>query len=191
MRIDGKTQIIEYSDLPAEVATLRNPDGALRFWAGNTAVHAFDVDFLLRVSGDPKPLPFHVAFKKVPYVDADEQIIEPAELNAFKFERFIFDLLPAAERAVVVETDAMRAFAPLKNPPGATKDSPETCRAAIAALHRSWLRSASVKIENEVAVEISPLFALDELELQSKIKSPLVIDRPTYLGPVDGSFSPQ
>jgi UDP-N-acetylglucosamine/UDP-N-acetylgalactosamine diphosphorylase len=191
VQIDGKTQIIEYSDLPAEMARMRNDDGALRFWAGNTAVHAFDVEFLKRVSGDQLQLPFHVALKKVPHVNTAGAIVEPVEPNAFKFERFIFDLLPAAARAIVIETDPRQSFAPVKNPPGAAKDSPETCRAAMVALHRSWLAAAGAEIKQGAAVEISPLFALDEQELQLKIKSPMVIDRPTYFGPNDVPFSPQ
>ena len=99
VQLDGRTQIIEYSDLPAEVAQARNADGSLRFWAGNTAVHAFEVEFLHRVSQDQLQLPFHIALKKVPYVDEQGCSVDPAEPNAFKFERFIFDLLPAAERA--------------------------------------------------------------------------------------------
>ncbi len=180
LRIDGKTQIIEYSDLPAEMAQMRNSDGSLRFWAGNTAIHVFDVGFLKRVSRDHLQLPFHVALKKVPFVDARGQTIEPAKPNAFKFERFIFDLLPAAARSIVVETDPQRTFAPVKNPPGAAKDSPETCRAAMSALYRRWLVAAGAEIARQVALEISPLFALDEQELRQKINAPLQIGQPTY-----------
>ena len=180
VQLDGRTQIIEYSDLPAEVAQARNADGSLRFWAGNTAVHAFAVEFLNRVSQDQLQLPFHIALKKVPYIDAAGGTVEPAEPNAFKFERFIFDLLPVAERSIVVETDARRTFAPVKNPPGAAKDSPDTCRAAMMALHREWLTAAGAKIDPNVPVEISPLFALDEKELRTKIDSETAVDRPTY-----------
>jgi UDP-N-acetylglucosamine/UDP-N-acetylgalactosamine diphosphorylase len=180
VQFDGRTQIIEYSDLAAEVAEARNADGSLRFWAGNTAVHTFAVGFLNRVSQDQLQLPFHVALKKVPYVDEQGCSVEPAEPNAFKFEQFIFDLLPAAERAIVVETDARRTFAPVKNPPGAAKDSPDTCRAAMMSLHREWLKAAGAKIDPNVPLEIGPMFALDEKELRTKIDSETVVDRPTY-----------
>jgi UDP-N-acetylglucosamine/UDP-N-acetylgalactosamine diphosphorylase len=179
-QIDDKTQIIEYSDLPAAMAHERNADGSLRFWAGNTAVHMFDVDFLKRACCDELQLPIHIALKKVPYVDSRGTAVEPTEPNAFKFERFIFDLLPAAARSMVMETDPAHTFAPVKNPSGAAKDSPETCRAAMTALHRNWLEAAGAKVNQNVAVEISPLFALDDHELRAQIKSPIVIDRPTY-----------
>ena len=64
-------------------------------------------------------LPFHLARKKVACLDAAGRRIEPAEPNAIKFERFIFDLMPRARRAIVVEVDRAQAFAPLKNASGA------------------------------------------------------------------------
>ena len=67
--VDGKMQIIEYSDLPDEVAQQRHGDGTLKLWAGSIAVHVFDVAFLERMAGHADALPFHRATKKVAYVD--------------------------------------------------------------------------------------------------------------------------
>ena len=39
--LDGKTTIVEYSDLPENVARLQNQDGNLQLWAGNVAVHVW------------------------------------------------------------------------------------------------------------------------------------------------------
>ena len=54
-------------------------------------------------------------------------------------------------------------FAPVKNKDGS--DSPETARSAMVDLYRSWLKKAGVHVAPEAAIEISPLFALDEDEL--------------------------
>ena len=48
--VDGRTQIIEYSDLPAEVAARRSAQGELLHWAGSTAIHIFDRSFLERLT---------------------------------------------------------------------------------------------------------------------------------------------
>ena len=56
--------------------------------------------------------------------DAGEPVA-PSEPNALKFERFIFDLLPQAENPIVVEYAEAEVFAPLKNAPGAPKDTEE------------------------------------------------------------------
>jgi UDP-N-acetylglucosamine/UDP-N-acetylgalactosamine diphosphorylase len=184
--IDGRVRIIEYSDLPDDVAELRAPDGGLRFWAGNTGVHFFEREFLERVQHSARGLPIHLARKKVPHIEVSENSaapaasIEPAEPNAIKFERFVFDLLPEARRAIAVEVDKDRTFAPVKNGPGEPTDSPEAARAAMIRLHAEWLRAAKAEVAPEVAVEISPLFALDAAELAGKIQPGLRVTKPRY-----------
>ena len=46
--IDGRLQVIEYSDFPADVAEKKDARGSLVFWAGSIAVHMFSVAFLER-----------------------------------------------------------------------------------------------------------------------------------------------
>jgi UDP-N-acetylglucosamine/UDP-N-acetylgalactosamine diphosphorylase len=180
VHINGRTQVIEYSDFPDSVANQRNAEGMLRFWAGSIAIHVFDVTFLERASRDRSALPYHVARKKAAYINEQGNRIEPAEPNAVKFERFIFDLLPLAENAIVVEGEAARWFAPVKNPPGDERDSPDTCRAAMMTLHRQWLAAAGATVPANMLVEISPLFALDAADLHGKIKPGMSIAEPTY-----------
>ncbi|HJS08239.1 MAG TPA: UTP--glucose-1-phosphate uridylyltransferase, partial [Pirellulales bacterium] len=163
--VDGRMTIIEYSDLPEPVAREQNADGSLYLWAGNTGIHVFDMPFLRRMTGTASALPFHLARKKVPYIDAAGKLVEPDVPNALKFERFIFDLLPAAERAFVMEVDARRAFAPVKNAPGDARDTPESVQAQMIQMHKEWLGSAGARVDPGVAVEISPLFALDESDV--------------------------
>src|SRR5258708_37460049 len=89
--IDGHVQIIEYSDLPESAARLKNPDGSLKLWAGNLAVHVFDAQFLDRMARQADSLPFHRAKKKTPCLDANGKHVEPTTPNSNKFERVIFD----------------------------------------------------------------------------------------------------
>ena len=89
-------------------------------------------------------LPFHVARKKAPYVDESGRPVQPDKENALKFERFIFDVLPLAERWAVVETSRREEFAPLKNATGA--DSPEAVKQAISDLAADWLEAAGVTV---------------------------------------------
>jgi len=180
--VDGKLQIIEYSDLPDDAAEQRDPDGSLNIWAGSIAVHVFDVAFLERVARQADALPFHQARKKVAYADVDGTVHEPEQPNAIKFERFIFDLLPWARNAIVVEGDPAEVFAPVKNADGAGSDTPTLTREAMIRLHAKWLRQAGVTIGDEVAVEISPLWALDEQQVRERKDLPAVIDKPTFLG---------
>ena len=183
----GRVHIIEYTDLPESAARQTNADGSLKLWAGNLAVHVFDVDFLEAAAADPDALPFHTAHKKVPYVNAAGKLVEPDKPNALRFERFIFDLLPRAENALVVEADPAEAFAPVKNADGEKTDTPAAAKAAMIALHRRWLRQAGMQIAEAVAVEINPLWALDAGEIARKMRPGTRIERNTYFserGPV-------
>ncbi|MDR1491184.1 MAG: UDPGP type 1 family protein [Planctomycetaceae bacterium] len=157
--VDGRLHVIEYSDLPDEVAERRKPDGSLEIWAGSIAVHVINLDFLQRQAENAAATPFHVAKKKVSYVDARGNLVKPSEPNAIKFERFIFDLLPLAQNAAVVEVDSSRHFAPLKNASGSPTDSPETVRKQISDYFIEWLTKSGVTVVPDVKVEISPLFA--------------------------------
>jgi UDP-N-acetylglucosamine/UDP-N-acetylgalactosamine diphosphorylase len=181
--VDGRCSMIEYSDLPESLANARDDKGRLRFWAGSTAIHVFSVDFLQRVSGDPKALPFHIARKKVPHMGTGGAM--PERENAMKFELFIFDVLPLADRWTVVETRREEEFAPLKNVSGA--DSEETVRRAMLQQAAAWLEGAGVKVprrsdgEPEYSLEISPLYAIDQEELQRKVDKELRIQGPVLL----------
>jgi UDP-N-acetylglucosamine/UDP-N-acetylgalactosamine diphosphorylase len=176
-------QVIEYSDLPDEFARQTNPDGSLKLWAGNLAIHVMSVDFLSRCAKQSDALPFHTAHKKVPYIDASGTLVEPEKPNAIRFERFIFDLLPLARQALVVEADPAEAFAPVKNSDDEKSDNPRTAKAAMIALHARWLREAGAKVADGIAVEINPLWAAGPEEVARRIKPGTVIDRPTYFAP--------
>ena len=178
--VDGVSRVIEYSDLPSEAAHRRNDDGSLSIWAGSIAVHTFDVEFLRRAAAQSDLLPFHRAQKKVHYVDSHGDVVSPDQPNAVKFERFIFDLLPAARRSISVEVETAAAFAPIKNAAGAPKDTAEIAQQQVMALHRRWLRAAGATVADDVRVEISPLFASNSRQLAGKIEPGLVVATETY-----------
>ncbi len=161
--VDGRTQIIEYSDMPDEVKQ-QTENGQLRFWAGNTAMHVFSRSFLERLLEDELSLPFHRAHKKVPHLNEAGDLVEPEAPNAWKFERFIFDALPQAGTALVVEADRAAEFNAVKNAEG--HDSPAEARQALLRIHREWLESVADKPFGEV--EISPLYALDRESFQER-----------------------
>ena len=180
VEVDGRLKVIEYSDLPDDIARRRDPDGSLSIWAGSIAVHAMDVAFLRRMADTADALPFHVARKKVVHVDPAGQRAEPQRSDAIKFERFIFDLLPSASDAIVMEIDPTEGFAPLKNAPGADHDTPEAVRAAMVAQHRRWLEAAGAEVADGVDVEIGPLWALNADEVAEKTPPGTRVTKATY-----------
>jgi UDP-N-acetylglucosamine/UDP-N-acetylgalactosamine diphosphorylase len=160
---DGVVQVIEYSDLPNELAEQTNADGSLRFNSGSIAIHALRVSFIDRLNhGGELKLPWHRAEKKVPYVDTAGNAAKPEKPNAVKLEQFVFDAIPLAKNAMVYETERAEEFSPVKNAEGA--DSPATCRRDQIRRAARWLATAGVEVsrkdgEPDGVLEISPLFA--------------------------------
>lgn len=109
VRINGRLHVIEYSDLPDELAHVRNPDGSRKFDDGNVAVHAFSLSFLERLTqGEGSTaLPWHRAEKNVPYVElATGRRIEPDQANAVKRSSSVRKADPTAQGIEPVETAA-------------------------------------------------------------------------------------
>lgn len=160
--INDRLEIIEYSELTEDQASKNDDSGQWVFWAGNTAIHLFTLEFFQQLTTDGCQLELHLAAKKVPFMDENGQLVEPAELNANKFERFIFDALPLAKNALIVEGNRDREFNPVKNAEGS--DSPVTARAAMNRLAREWMSVAGQDVSDDTDLEISPLEALDAEE---------------------------
>lgn len=168
--VDGRTEIIEYSELTPEQAAKSDATGQWIFWAGNTAIHLFDAAFLRHLASGGCQLPLHIARKNVAFVNPDGQIMTPSDAsnpNAIKMERFIFDALPLAKKTLIVEGNRAREFNPVKNRTGA--DSPDTSRAALNRIAHEWLATAGIHLPAESLVEISPLQAISEEELRQKV----------------------
>lgn len=189
--IDGKMTVIEYSDLPDDLAVQRDENGQLRFLAGSIAIHAIRVDFVQRLGSEPGgfALPKHRAEKKVPYLDFDSgQIISPDEANAVKLEMFVFDALPLAERTVILETSRVEEFSPVKNATGA--DSLSTSLHDQVRRAAEWLEDAGIEVPRDAngvvacAIEISPLYALNAQQLAQRVPGDLALEAggQLYLG---------
>ena len=54
---DGKPHVVEYSEIPPQLAELRDDAGQLVYSAGNIAQHVFTLPFLTLAATSPPPLP--------------------------------------------------------------------------------------------------------------------------------------
>ncbi len=173
--VGGRIRVIEYSDLPGELARQRAPDGSLRFAAGSIAIHVIGTAFLRRLNADAAfALGYHRAEKKVACIDPERGTpIRPEANNAVKLERFVFDALPLCRGSIVLETDRVEEFAPIKNGEGV--DSVESSRALQTERAARWLARAGVRIPRredgsaDCVLEISPLTATDPEDLRGKV----------------------
>lgn len=170
---DGKVTVIEYSELPEELAHARDKSGARKFDAANLAVHLIDVAFVDRIVGKTFELPFRRAEKIVPYVDIETgRHVDPDKPNAVKLEAFVFDALPLAHNPLLLQVDRREEFSPVKNAKGV--DSLETSQRDQVARACRWLEAAGVDVPRQpdgtpdVTVSITPSFALDAEDVAAK-----------------------
>jgi len=170
--VNDRVTVIEYSDLPDELAQQRLPNGGLRFRAGSIAIHAMQVSFVesLNTTGQGFGLPYHRAEKKMAYVDLDSgDTVTPTKPNAVKLETFVFDALPRCEHSIVLETQRVEEFAPIKNAEGV--DSAQTSAQLQTERAARWLESRGVKVSRkdngdvDGVIEISHLTAIEPDDL--------------------------
>jgi UDP-N-acetylglucosamine/UDP-N-acetylgalactosamine diphosphorylase len=161
-RVDGRSAILEYSELTPTQASRCEADGSLAFAQGNIAAHCIDLGFARRMADTA--LPVHRARKRVPYVDASGIARSPDTPNATKFETFLFDALPLADRSLVLETRREDEFSPIKNAEGS--DSPATARRDLEGAFRRFMAGIGAPAPTVGAVEIPPLTAPDEYEFR-------------------------
>ena len=172
-RVGGHTCVIEYSDLDPALAEATEADGRLKFLSGSIALHVLGVDFVDRLTApdSQSQLPFHRAHKKVPCWDAAAgRTVEPEAPNGIKFEMFVFDALNFAERSIVLETDRVEEFAPIKNAEGT--DSAQTSRDLQVERAGRWIeaaggsvpRQADGTVDAEIEIEASTALEAGDLD---------------------------
>lgn len=171
--VDGKVTVIEYSDLPDELAEQTNPDGSLVFELGSIGIHIISTSFVERLNKDGFALPLHKAVKKIPHIDTKGNLVEPAEPNGIKLESFVFDALPLASKSIILQTIRSEEFAPVKNATGV--DSVEITKRMMVDRAANWLESAGINVPRKAdgsadcLLEIAPGFAMGKEDIRAKL----------------------
>lgn len=155
-------EMIEYTELTDEQANRKTANGDLYFKYGSPAIHIFSFDFLKQEATCNMPL--HIAFKKIPICAEDGTVSKPEKNNGYKFEKFIFDVMPDAKTVVNLAFDRADEFSPVKNAEGS--DSPATCKRDMQAKWRRWFSANGVTLPEALPVEIDPAYALDANDLK-------------------------
>lgn len=179
-RLNGRVQIMEYSEILEDVANLRDSQGNLVYSSGNICNHFFTTNFLQTISHQfEEKLKLHVAKKKIPFVNAEGKTCEPNAPNGLKIEKFVFDVFQFSESFVTWEVPRRTEFSAMKNSDSVGKDCPSTAKKDLLALHRSYIEQAGGVVLCE-EVEISPLLSYAGEELEERVKGK-VFSKPTVL----------
>ncbi|XP_073412140.1 UDP-N-acetylhexosamine pyrophosphorylase-like protein 1 [Dendrobates tinctorius] len=164
-QVDGIYQVVEYSEVSPVTAEMRNSDGSLTYNAGNICNHFFTLDFLKNIAGAlGERLGYHVAIKKVPYVDEEGNLVKPTRPNGIKMEKFVFDVFQFAKNFVAFEVIREEEFSPLKNADTADKDTPTTARRSLLWQHYRWALEAEAKFTDANGFAIAENYRVSEME---------------------------
>jgi UDP-N-acetylglucosamine/UDP-N-acetylgalactosamine diphosphorylase len=154
MKFGSTCKMVEYTEMTDEQCKRKGKDGKLYFLYGSPAIHVFDRAFLERES--MKPMPLHLAHKKIAYLNDKGETVKPQSPNAYKFEKFIFDILPDAKVAAFLAFNQEDEFSPVKNAEGS--DSPATCKADMQAKWRRLLAERGILVKEDATLEVDPCF---------------------------------
>lgn len=139
LRKNGKIEVVEYSEIPENEQLAILPNGRLKHRCANISLFCLGMDFIQDAAAHTNEMPLHLAFKAVKVLDENGVEVTPLQPNAWKFERFIFDILPLTDQTTALLYERGDCFAPLKNFDG--KDSPETVRMALQAKDKKILET--------------------------------------------------
>lgn len=181
-KVEGKFQVVEYSEITPATATRTDGKGALMFQSGNICNHAYTMEFLEIACDQFGKLNHHIAKKKIPFVNSAMERIEPATENGIKLELYVFDVFQFASQLAVLNVCRENEFSPLKNKSGAADGTVEHCRQDLYALHRKFYTAAGGTIApaaQAVPCEISSLITYAGEGL-----SAIVQETPELAGPV-------
>ena len=121
---NGKVKVIEYTELPKDIASIKKENGELVFGESHIMCNLFNIEAIKKAS--TKEMQYHIAFKKSNYLDENGNIVKPDKENAYKFEQFIFDSFKLFDNISILRGERQNDFAPVKSTTGT--DTPETAK---------------------------------------------------------------
>lgn len=121
---DGLPCVVEYYELPERLATLQDPSGELVYSYGVTLNYLFHASTLAEIAS--QKIPVHTVKKKISFLNKDGMLTEPDEVNGYKFETLILDMVRLMGSCLPYEAEREKEFAPVKNKTGV--DSVETAQ---------------------------------------------------------------
>ena len=147
---NGRVQVMEYAEMPAEERFATEHDGSLKYPCANLSTFCFSMETVKNAAlHNHSLMPLHLTFKPIPEDPSHQK-------KAWKFEQFIFDLLPHTDRVNALLYPREICFAPLKNFSG--DDSLATVQAALIRRDQQIIEQITQKKCAANPIEISPEF---------------------------------
>jgi UDP-N-acetylglucosamine/UDP-N-acetylgalactosamine diphosphorylase len=171
----------EYTEMFPEEQVARRTDGSLKHQVANMSVFCFNMNFVHRVGNlNEVEIPLHKAFKTATFLNSKGEISHPTKPNAWKFEHFIFDLLPFASSVKALLSPRSECYAPLKNFEG--QHSIKQVQEAIQARDRTIYTQITKLPPPEHPFELAFDFYYPTIDLMEKYKNKPLPETP-YMEP--------
>jgi UDP-N-acetylglucosamine/UDP-N-acetylgalactosamine diphosphorylase len=148
--------VVEYSEISLEDREKKGEDGHLKNRCANIGLYSFSMNFIEQAAHTYyDKLAFHKSLKTTDHLSET--------WTAWKFEKFIFDLLPFAQEVKALIYPREECFAPLKNREG--EDSLSFVQAALQKRDRDVFEKISGSPPTNKPIELDPAFYYPTLEL--------------------------
>ncbi len=182
LRVGGQTEVIEYSEISPEERDARKDNGKLKHLCGNISLFSFTMDFIKNIADNQyNKLPLHKAWKASNYLTLSGDTKMSESPIAWKFERFIFDVLPYAQKVKTLMYPREDCFAPLKNATGS--DSIADVQKALQNYDRKVMtKITGVSPSPTLKFELDPQFYYPTNTILTKWKGK-VLDESSYIEP--------
>ena len=154
---NGNLCVVEYSELPSDPKN---------YPYANLSLLSFSASFVKTASEQYEKMPLHLAHKAAKYLNREGETVVAKEPNAWKFERFIFDVLPFANQIETLVYPREECFAPLKR----ESDIPKV-KLALQEKDRRIFQQFFQKKPPPHPFELDPKFGFPTSELVEKWKS--------------------
>lgn len=124
---DGKPSIVEYYELTTEMMEAKDAAGEPAYNYGVILNYLFRVTDLEEIVS--KEMQLHIVEKKIPYLNEAGETVKPEDVNGYKYESLVLDMIHMLDSCLVYEVVREKEFAPIKNATGV--DSVESARALL------------------------------------------------------------
>lgn len=110
---NGKPAIVDCENFVSELSKIKDKYGNYLYRETNMLAHLFNIDALKYMSN--VCIPYHRAFRKCPFVNEEGMKQVPELPNVYKFEQFVFDAFSHFDNITLLQVEAEKEFAPIKD----------------------------------------------------------------------------
>ncbi|GAB1221340.1 hypothetical protein ENUP19_0079G0031 [Entamoeba nuttalli] len=140
-----RIKVVEYTELTDEL-NKQLSNGEFIYNCGHISINGYSTPFLEKAA--EYQLPYHIAKKKVPFIDEQGIVIHPSENNGIKKEMFFFDAFPLATKVSIFEIQRFIEFSALKNSLNESFDNVNTVKRDWYRLNVYYLQKAGAIVDD-------------------------------------------